>query len=1713
MSLSGGNAGYLDIKNAILRVGTLDVQTIVSGVDTATNIAKTNPVLLWDDQGADLNAPPLTLSSATRSTSPPYIQLNGGFGYVGIKLPNAWLGAFDVYMSDKTDGSIKLHTYTTDTTSYGDTGYELVLNNSGVTLNYDGTQVATASYTWTNDTWTRVVVGFERGAWTVSVGGAVVLVKDDTERTAVYANVGQYLRFDAASATTTKRVRYINFFANGHWLQSNVGTLSYTQGNVVIGGQTTNYKLDVVGDAHFSNIYQNDQKLYAQRRWEIDLSGQSTDNFYPVIFYHNHNESANYGEYPPVNFKVFGKSLGGDNAYNECTLIGYYRGGGYSDHHYIFDVHEKRYDASEKRYLGVYQGTQSFAEGFAIYMRGGYYYSTLTDAVDVTVHTSAVTKNNSVFAIKDNTDADVSGTSANIVKRVDIYSASGVGNRWTSGDLRLEAGSNLVVDTNTLYVDGVNNRVGIGSTIPTGPEKLQIAGSIGVGTNNGDYQHIRLGGGNSSGYLYGSYPGHGDNINLSYNYYHDGSSNQWKNALGKAARLAVGYGTIDMYTTGSTSTVPTLRVHVDETGHVGINSYASFGNNSKFTIFKGDNDEITNKIHMCLSTSNVDAHAAGFLGPGIEFRQRWWSGGGSPEVTGAIHGIKTAANGASGGGLAFRTFEENVGMGTKMVLHDTGNLGLGTTDPQYLLDVRGTANCNALYVQNKLAYTDRYWEIDLTSSSTGNFYPVRLTHKIPASSSTPCMDPVRFHVFGVSLGDGDSYNECTLIGYGRSGGQSDHRVFFKVHERRYSGSERRFLGIYTGTYDFAGFVIYMRGGYKYGVITDASSVTAYTSALTISSTIYDISASGTSVNIAPQYRSEINMGSMADMEYTTATQLPKAGIRLQALTNASTRPSLTTGSGQGEYEIRGISASGEGADDGFLRLRAGGGTSSTNAVYIDMSGYSQVADMAHSMVFGVNGVERMRIANGGDVGIGTTLPGSKLAIYEYQDSPGTNTLVAGTTDERVGISWKNNLNSYYASNELWLVYSTGNFGNGPITTARIFYEPRSYNEVSSGAAGVHGILNFGVGYTEDTAKVPTLTITSKPQVGINDETPGYMLDVNGSFRAYGVTDSNSDRRIKNNVVDVNDESALDIVRLLKPKKYDYIDKEGRSTASTVWGFIAQEVRAILPYATGIINDFVPDVYQYANVVHSNIISFTNFNTSQLKNAKQLRVNAKHGNKKVVTIRDIIDESHIQVVENLDNMTGSWDEDGKLRIEYVTETLTREEYENVSDEDKSNYTTIISSYYLDNESNTISVDEFNALEPGEAKKYSANIDGYTRMKEVYPGDSLFVFGQKVSDFHTLRKEALWTVSMAALQEVDRQLQNEKVKISKIENDVKGVIRRVKDVSYDKVNERGGLLVTADGSLTNKINDKAVLGVIGETNPEAKNNETLIKTSGEALVWVVNDGASNIEVGDLVTTSNITGYARVQDDDLVRSYTVGKVLEVCDFNPQDVWVQKIETRTANVTYYYKTTTISQEEYSNLVAEERFTRDETYYLKTTDKQVFFNNYINKMPSYDFVKYFKTQTYTINEETYNALNDDEKRNYSINDEGTYTYSCEIFLTPEVYTSLGEDEQNTYTKGYFRYVYDEKSEPTDGYLEKHRTRYFRILDTSTNPTDVDQFDYIEVTKEEKVPVLDVNGQYKYVDTPESKPRYEIRYLDINGAITTRHNEVHRAALLKVLLN
>ena len=111
-------------------------------------------------------------------------------------------------------------------------------------------------------------------------------------------------------------------------------------------------------------------------------------------------------------------------------------------------------------------------------------------------------------------------------------------------------------DTNNRYVQlrhndntrlqTTNSGIYINGSI-AGNGRITIAGSMEVGTASGDYQHIRIGGGNSSGYIYGAFNKYGDGIHMGYNWYNNNSSNQGWNGSG-TSRITCGYGSIGCFT-------------------------------------------------------------------------------------------------------------------------------------------------------------------------------------------------------------------------------------------------------------------------------------------------------------------------------------------------------------------------------------------------------------------------------------------------------------------------------------------------------------------------------------------------------------------------------------------------------------------------------------------------------------------------------------------------------------------------------------------------------------------------------------------------------------------------------------------------------------------------------------------------------------------------------------------------------------------------------------------------------------------------------------------------------------------------------------------------------------------------------------------------------------------------------------------------------------
>ena len=241
----------------------------------------------------------------------------------------------------------------------------------------------------------------------------------------------------------------------------------------------------------------------------------------------------------------------------------------------------------------------------------------------------------------------------------------------------------------------------------------------------------------------------------------------------------------------------------------------------------------------------------------------------------------------------------------------------------------------------------------------------------------------------------------------------------------------------------------------------------------------------------------------------------------------------------------------------------------------------------------------------------------------------------------------------------------------------------AYLVVSSEGTFSDGLRVYGTEYTADYGLFQSDYLTNGGGVQGNPPNLNFGLLVDNNIRTMGIVVL-SDRRIKSNVVDIHDTTALDQIRLLKPKYYDYVDKVKRGSSSVI-GFIAQDVKEVLPRAVSVADGDIPNIYETATISSNNTVTFTNFNTSNLEGLGKLITYLAEDKREELTITEVVDEHTVRVEEDL----SEW------------------------------------------------------------------------------GEQLFVWGQKVDDFHHLNKDYIFTVTTAALQEVDRQLQAERSRYDSLE----------------------------------------------------------------------------------------------------------------------------------------------------------------------------------------------------------------------------------------------------------------------------------------------------------------------------------------------------------
>jgi hypothetical protein len=257
-----------------------------------------------------------------------------------------------------------------------------------------------------------------------------------------------------------------------------------------------------------------------------------------------------------------------------------------------------------------------------------------------------------------------------------------------------------------------------------------------------------------------------------------------------------------------------------------------------------------------------------------------------------------------------------------------------------------------------------------------------------------------------------------------------------------------------------------------------------------------------------------------------------------------------------------------------------------------------------------------------------------------------------------------------------------------------------------------------------------------------------------------------------------------------------------------------------------------------------------------------------------------------------------------------------------------------------------------------------------------------------------------------------------------------------------------------------------GVTSESDKILGDNRVIVNSLGEGGVWVC-DAGGNLESGDYITTSNVSGYGMAQSDDLLHSYTVAKVTCDCDFSGTPIPVMTTK------------------------------KEET--LTETDKIIW--EHLEEHKKVSNVRTGYMNTITI--ETWSNLSPDVQEEYYGNVSPIlidYTDGFE-HVSIEEWSNLAPGEQIMYSANTHTEVVD-------------YTKFIDVGEWSNLEANVQNtFSETEVVtyyrKEWGGNVLDDRGNLIWEDkTGEFEAPYKMRFLDATGAQTDEANCVYRAAFV-----
>ena len=171
------------------------------------------------------------------------------------------------------------------------------------------------------------------------------------------------------------------------------------------------------------------------------------------------------------------------------------------------------------------------------------------------------------------------------------------------------------------------------------------------------------------------------------------------------------------------------------------------------------------------------------------------------------------------------------------------------------------------------------------------------------------------------------------------------------------------------------------------------------------------------------------------------------------------------------------------------------------------------------------------------------------------------------------------------------------------------------------AVGYGTLMNTSPFYGYNTGTLPSVSIYCSGDV------------VGTAMRAY------SDKRIKTNMHDMDNNESLIKLRNIKTKAFNYIDIISHSN-QLHYGFIAQEVESVIPQAISKHKDFIPNIYDLADVLDRFTISLKTKSTfSFVPDASGtilIKLYDASNNPIETKIKNIIDDKTFEIADNIND---------------------------------------------------------------------------------------------------------------------------------------------------------------------------------------------------------------------------------------------------------------------------------------------------------------------------------------------------------------------------------------------------------------------------------------------------------------------------------------------